>query len=315
MRAWHQSAMTACRMPSDSPANGAEPAWLAAVREPPRCRVSSNWAAGRDEEAWRFTDLRPLTVHAQGCSGAGRGRSGPASVGRHRPVRPGRIASCVVNGRVRPDLSPIGELPQRRVAWFRSDTIDLRPDLMQTGSKPTPSGRTAVCLAERGAVHRWLRAGVGTRRRADTPVEILYLGGAADRRQSCSRTRSVRRQQRGQRHVETLCRERPGLDQCRDRDRRWRGATYGMSWCRRTGSGAIHFCGRPRATGRMRPHYDGFALITGARLSRQDIQVRLGGRERPRLTSMAPGCCAATRKRRSRRRWTIRPRAARPMNC
>src|SRR5215468_3043942 len=90
-------------------ADGAEPAWLLAHRNASMKRFSELGFPTRKQEAWRFTDLRPLTAGPILPAGGGSG------------LEPLELASSLleglthrlvlVNGCFRADLSSVGELP------------------------------------------------------------------------------------------------------------------------------------------------------------------------------------------------------------
>ena len=222
-----------------------EPDWLAADRAAALARFVELGVPGRREEAWRFTDTRPLTeAHARVVPDADHGID-PERLAAHRLSGQSHFIA-VVNGRVRPDLSAIGELP--RGVWLGSvsDTIDLRPDLLRLDTTDSlgkqPFASLNAALFTDGFVLA-IEPGIVLTR----PVEILYLGDGT----GASHVSQHDRDGRGVRGVNCrdLCRERPALDQCRERDRCWRGCD--LTACRGagTGYGGDPFLGRARATG------------------------------------------------------------------
>jgi Fe-S cluster assembly protein SufD len=113
-----------------SSATTREPSWL---RERRATGMNAFLALGlptREDEDWRFTDLRPL-ISAKGLPApAVDGTADPALIAANR-LQGEAHRLVLVNGSVAPDLSEIGKLPAG--VWFASvaDTIDLRPNLIK----------------------------------------------------------------------------------------------------------------------------------------------------------------------------------------
>jgi Fe-S cluster assembly protein SufD len=250
-----------------------EPDWLAADRAAALARFVELGVPGRREEAWRFTDTRPLTeAHARVVPDADHGID-PERLAAHRLSGQSHFIA-VVNGRVRPDLSAIGELP--RGVWLGSvsDTIDLRPDLLRLDTTDSlgkqPFASLNAALFTDGFVLA-IEPGIVLTR----PVEILYLGdgtGASHVRNTIAMGAEC-----GASIVETYAGSGPlwtnvvsGIDV-------GAGATLRHVVVQAQDTAAIHFS-VARAQLAASAHYNGFVLITGARLSRQDIQVALAGK-------------------------------------
>jgi Fe-S cluster assembly protein SufD len=250
-----------------------EPTWLSGRRAAAMARFVELGLPGRRDEAWRFTDLRPLTEARVASSSSDDTGVDPSRLSAHR--LPGTAHRIVVaNGRVRPDLSAIGELPPG--VWLGSvvDTVDLRPDLSHTafdigdtiGAQPFASLNAAlfadgfVLAIDPGVV-------------LTDPVEVVYVGGS-----SACHLRNIVRLGAGSQAtvVETF-------------------AGTGATWTNTVTSvevgddaklrhvkvqaeaeAAIHIA-LTRARLAAASSYDGFFLIAGALLSRQDIQVAMTG--------------------------------------
>ncbi len=142
-----------------------EPAWLTDRRTTGMNAFLAMGLPTTDDEAWRFTNLRPL-VSAKGLPApAVDGIADPAFIAANR--LPGKAYQIVmVNGAVAADLSEIGTLPAG--VWFASvmDTIDLRPDLIKAafdvsdkfGGQPLASFNAALPNARPGRFRQsWRR--------------------------------------------------------------------------------------------------------------------------------------------------------------
>lgn len=231
----------------------------------------------RDDEGWRFTDLRPL-LSANGLPAPMTGGvAEPAFIAANR--LPGDAYRMVlVNGAVMPDLSETGKLPAG--VWFASvaDTIDLRPNLMKAafdvsdtfGGQPLASFNAA--LFADGFV---LAVDPGVT--VPHPFEILHVGEAASSR--AFHMRNVIMMGAGSQAsvVETYVGNGPGWTNGVTTVDVADAASLKHVKIQSEGLDAIHL-----AVARVRlaeaSVYDAFALIGGARLSRQDIQVSLTGK-------------------------------------
>lgn len=151
------------------------PRWLAARREAALKNFGEKGFPTRRQEAWRFTDLRPLQRGAfPPASGVGAGASSEALDAYRFSGRTHRLV--LVNGRFAPELSDAGALPQG--AWLAStaDTLVQRPQLLAAaidetdtdGNQPFAS-LNAAFFAD-GFVLA-LDPGVTL----DLPVEIIHL--------------------------------------------------------------------------------------------------------------------------------------------
>src|SRR5579885_1001094 len=104
-------------------ARASEPRWLSEKREAAIRRFSELGFPTRRQEAWRFTDLRPLqrAVFPPATTGAA-----PRLDDAHR-LSDATHRIVLVNGRFAPELSDLGELPKG--AWLASTarTLAERP--------------------------------------------------------------------------------------------------------------------------------------------------------------------------------------------
>ena len=250
-----------------------EPASLTSRRAAAMARFVELGLPGRRDEAWRFTNLQPLTEARAAPASMAETGVDPSLLAAHR--LPGTAHRIVVaNGCVRPDLSVIGELPLG--VWFGSvvDAIDLRPDLSDTafdvsdtiGARPFASLNAAlftdgfVLAIDPGVV-------------LTHPVEITYLGKSG----ACHLRNTIRL---GTGSQATVVETFAGTGET------WTTAVTTIEVgddaklrhvkVQAEADAAIHFA-LTRASLATAASYDGFLLITGGLLSRQDIQVAMTG--------------------------------------
>jgi Fe-S cluster assembly protein SufD len=230
----------------------------------------------RKDEAWRFTDLRPLRADGALPLPASEATADIARLAVHRlPGQAHRIV--LVNGRVVPELSQIGALPPG--AWLGSaaDTIDLHPELIEAafdvsdgfGAQPFASLNAAffadgfVLALDPGVILR-------------DPVEILHLGEASTAQAYHVRNVILAGAGSQANLVETYIGNGPGWTNAVTSIDVGAGAVLRHVKMQVDGIEAIHL-----ATTRVRlaaaTHYESFAVITGARMSRQDIHVVMQG--------------------------------------
>src|ERR1700733_8714490 len=110
-------------------ARAGEPAWLAARRTASLDHFAALGFPTRREEAWRFTDLRPLerTTFRPAAASA---RAAAIDLARWRlPVASHRIV--LVDGAFAPDLSAIGALPPGVYLAPTARALNERPALVE----------------------------------------------------------------------------------------------------------------------------------------------------------------------------------------
>ncbi len=251
----------------------AEPAWLAQQRGSAMQRFETLGFPTRRDEAWRFTDLKPL----QRGSFAPAGDAVPVAAaldGWHFPGETHRLV--LVNGRFAPALSAIGTLPPG--AWLAStaQTLAERPELAQELLDQTDlaggqsfASLNAALFAD-GFVLA-LEPGVAL----ETPVEIIHWGGAAER--SFHLRNLVRLGARSRATlIEVFAGDagswtnvvgQIGLDD---------HAALTHAKLQDESVTAIHLAQARMQLGRS-ARYDSFALSLGARLSRHDSAVTFAG--------------------------------------
>ncbi|MFQ5958535.1 MAG: Fe-S cluster assembly protein SufD [Alphaproteobacteria bacterium] len=153
--------------------------WLAEAREAAIGRFAEQGFPTRKLEAWKFTDLRPLTratfaparARANGIDRAAMAPFLPAGLDCHLLV--------FVDGHHRADLSDVGALPQGARVASLAEVLVSDPDLVaaQLDNEAGTSGPAALnaALAADGAVVA-LAEGVAVER----PVHLLFIATGAD---------------------------------------------------------------------------------------------------------------------------------------
>jgi Fe-S cluster assembly protein SufD len=258
-----------------TPRGAGEPAWLTARREAALAHFGALGYPSRREEAWRFTDLRPLQRGAFPASAEG-GAASPERVAPYRLAEAGHRL-VFVNGRFAPALSALGALPSG--AWLAAiaRTAVERPELLEAAFDESdtigaqPFAALNAALFADGFVLA-LAPGVVL----DAPVEILHLGGS-DAPHSYH-LRNVVQLGAGSRArlVETFTGEGAYWTNVVTAVDLADGARLDHVKLQDEGVEALHF-GVTRARLGNGAQYDSFLLALGARLSRQDIFVRLDG--------------------------------------
>jgi Fe-S cluster assembly protein SufD len=253
-----------------------EPVWLTQRRSAAMQRFAELGLPTRSEEAWRFTDLRPLVTALGLPAPASDVTADFSQLAAHRlPGHAHRIV--LVNGCVVPELSEIGTLPQGVSFGSVADTIDLRPDLFETafdavdtfGAQPFASLNAAffadgfVLALDPGVI-------------LERPVEVLHLGEAPSPRAYHMRSAIVAAAGSRATVVETFIGTGAGWTNAVTTIDIGAGATLRHVKLQAEGAEAIHLA-TTRASVAAAAHYDCFVLVTGARMSRQDIQVAIIG--------------------------------------
>jgi Fe-S cluster assembly protein SufD len=253
----------------------AEPGWLATRREAALARFAALGFPTRREEAWRFTDLRPLQKApfppAAAAGSVGRADLAPwcFAGGAYRIV--------LVDGRFAPELSETGTLPPG--AWLGSTARALaeRPALVEaalaesdeTGRQPFAALNAAlfadgfVLALEPGVV-------------LDRPVEVIHLGRAIA--PSSFHLRSLVALGAGSRAdlIETFAGDGAYWTNAVLAVQAGDGAALRHVRIEDEASAAVHVA-LTRAALARGARYDAFTLTLGGRLARQDILVRFDG--------------------------------------
>lgn len=246
-----------------------EPHWLAATRAAALDRFAELGFPTRREEAWRFTDLRPLQARAfPPAHASGAGVRPPAGWGCHRIV--------LLDGRFAPNLSDIGTLPHG--AWLASTakTLADRPDLAQRALAEDERARQPFAALNAAFFADGFVLALDAGVTLDRPVEIVHLAGAGEPRSLHLRSAVLL----GEGSHATLVESFGGAGEY------WTnavtaihlaaGAALAHARIQDEGAEAIHFA-LTRAALDRKAHYNSFTLTLGARLSRQDILARFDG--------------------------------------
>jgi Fe-S cluster assembly protein SufD len=253
-----------------------EPAWLEQWRNRAMQGFIELGLPTRADEAWRFTDLRPLITPRGLPAPAQAASADPFQLAAHRlPGEAHRIV--LLNGRVAPDLCQIGDLP--RGVWLSSvfETIDLRPDLIQAAFDASDAFGAQSFAALNAAFFEdgfilAVEPGVILRH----PVEILHLGEAPDSQAYHLRNAILAGAKSEVSVVETYIGSGPGWTNAVTNIDLGAGAILRHVKVQAEDTAAIHLA-VTRARLAETARYDSFSLVTGARLSRQDIQVAMAG--------------------------------------
>ncbi|MDZ5649930.1 Fe-S cluster assembly protein SufD [Nitrospirillum sp. BR 11828] len=264
----------------------AEPVWLTFRRRAEMDRFALLGFPTRRQEAWRFTDLEPLTAAAplpRAAAGDDPPPS-PASLGPWLlPVSTHRLV--LANGHVAPSLSAGPPLPDG--VWLASvaETLRRRPDLLE-GAFGDEGGALAALNAAlfTDGVVLALAPGVIL----ETPVEIIHHTSAAGAHARLHIALGA-----GSRATVVETAMGPAGDEGAEGGPAGRVASWGNTvgvvtlgagavlthlHVQAEGPAACHTA-TVRAVLADRARYDACALITGARLSRRDMAVILAGDE------------------------------------
>jgi Fe-S cluster assembly protein SufD len=254
--------------------NADEPNWLLDRRAAAFEQFAALGFPTRREEPWRFTNLAPLTRAAYPPAP-------PPESSTHRlALEPYFLAGAthrlvLVDGYVVSELSAIGRLPKGVWLGSTARTLAERPDLAEAGYDERDTTSAQPFAALNGAFFGdgfvlALAAGAVL----EEPLEVIHVASAAGR---SLHPRSAVIAGAGSRAtlVETFCgagawtngvlRIELGADASLDHVRIQDEALD-----------AIHF-GVTRARLGRGARYESFTLTTGARLSRQDVQVVIEG--------------------------------------
>jgi Fe-S cluster assembly protein SufD len=272
------------RMAFTAARDSAEPQWLVTRREAALARFEALGFPTRRDEAWRFTDLRPLqrayfpplpSVEREGpAQREGEGELHPRLTSYAFPGETHRLV--LVNGRFAPALSSIGALPKG--VWLASTALTLaeRPDLAldildrtdEEGGQSF-SALNAALFAD-GFVLA-LEDGVAL----EKPIEITHWGGATGR---SFHLRNLIRLGAGSRAtvIETFAGDAASWTNAVAIVDLARGAALRHAKLQDEAAEAIHF-GQVRTALAQDARYESFVLTLGGRLSRHDSFVRFDG--------------------------------------
>lgn len=251
-----------------------EPGWLAQGRARSLARFAELGFPSRREEAWRFTDLRPLQL----APFPPREGQGPALRG---DLTPWRFAGpsyriVLVGGRFAPELADLSALPHGAYLAATSVALAERPLLVEhalaedeRANKPFAS-LNAAFFAD-GFVLA-LDAGVAL----DRPVEVVHLAHADA--PASFHLRNVVALGEGSRAslVETFCGSGPAWTNVVTALRLGPELSLAHARLQNESEDALHMS-LYRVSLDRAARYETFALTLGARLSRHDIELRFDG--------------------------------------
>lgn len=251
----------------------AQPDWLAADRAVALARFAELGFPTRRDEAWRFTDLKPLQRVMFPPASAGTGIAPKLDAWRyvgqtHRIV--------LVNGRFAPELSQIGELPKGVWLAGTAQTLAERPDLVEAALDQTDMVGAQPFASLNGALFAdGFVLALEPEVALPIPVEIIHWGGTEER---SYHLRNLIRL--GARSRATLLETYAGEGQY------WTnavgvvdvgaGAALRHVKLQDEASTAIHF-GQARIELARDARYESFVLTLGGRLSRHDSFVSFAG--------------------------------------
>jgi Fe-S cluster assembly protein SufD len=250
----------------------AAPDPLRAEREAALARFGALGFPTRRQEAWRFTDLRPLERQSYPPAS---GAASEAAVAETLRL-PGEAHRVVlVNGRFAADLSAIGALPDGAVIGSAAEVLATRPGLALLDRGDTEGAQPFAALNAAffsDGVVVALAPGVVL----DRPVEIIHLGAAEAPASFHPRSRIELAPGSRARVIESFA----------GSGRYWTNAVLSIELgdgaalehvrLQDEGAEAIHMA-LARVSLGAGARYDGFTLTLGGTLSRQDVQVALAG--------------------------------------
>jgi Fe-S cluster assembly protein SufD len=258
----------------DARASAVEPLWLAQRRKGAIRRFGELGWPTRKDEAWRFTDLRPLQRAAFAPADV-------ASAAAAADVAPWRYQAAahrivLVDGIFSPTLSAIGTLPKG--AWLAStaETLQRRSDLAERalGETDTVGGQAFVSLNAALFADGFVLAlddGVAL----DGTVEIIHLGRAAERSSQLRNLVLLAPKSRAT-LIETYAGDGVYWTNAVDVIDLGAGAALRHARLQHESGAAIHL-GHNRVTLAREARYESFTLSLGGRLARHDIEVRFDG--------------------------------------
>lgn len=253
-----------------------EPRWLRARRAAALQRFAELGFPTRREERWRFNDLKPLTQTAFPPAQASVDGVDAAALAPYR-LAGNTHRLVLVNGRLAPALCEVSELP--RGVWLGStaEALKLRPELVEAvldesdiaGAQPFASLNGAffvdgfILALEPGAA-------------LEAPVEIIHLGRGTVPQACHVRSAVLAGKGSSATLVESFAGAGTTWTNAVTRLQLGEDSVLRHAKIQDEGPEAIHFALVRAALGRA-ARYDSFAMILGARLSRQDSLVAIEG--------------------------------------
>ena len=252
--------------------------WLEALRDRAIERFADSGFPTRRDEAWKFTDLRPLLRNVFAPAPRRDNGVAPGDLVPHLPEGLDCHRLVFVDGRYRADLSDVGALPggvrlSGLAALLDDDPEPLEAFLADAAVAEGPAALNAAFMAD-GAV---LTIGRGVV--LERPVHLLFLsGGGNDARASHPRNLIVAGPGAGATVVETYAGLGDGayFTNAVTDVIAAEGAAVRHVKLQSEGAAAFHLAAtRVRLAGGAA--YDSFVAQTGARLARNEIAAVLDG--------------------------------------
>jgi Fe-S cluster assembly protein SufD len=256
--------------------------WLAQLRESALTRFAESGLPTPKQESWKYTSLRPLEKVGFGADGAPRACISidkapsllPAASDHHRLV--------FVDGHYRADLSTAGKLPAGAQLTTLRELLGREPDWL-AAQLGRAEGKTQPLLALNTAMMMngfVLRLAKGTV--LHEPIEVVHLGGAGDRPLAYHPRNLVVLEAGSQatliEHYTHLGEEQPYYANIGTDVHLAEGAVLHHYKLQAEAANAFHTA-TVQAEVAAGALYDAFGMSTGARLSRNEIAVRLMGEE------------------------------------
>lgn len=253
-----------------------EPKWLVALREAALRRFAELGFPTRRDEAWRFTNLRPLSRAAFLPAAPDAETVDRAALASY--LLAGKTHRIVlVNGHFAPGLSKIGALPQGIWLGSTAEALKTRPELVEaafdesenTGAQAFASLNAAffadgfILALEPGAV-------------LETPVEIVHIGRASSTQAFYLRSAVLAGAGSSATVIESFAGTGSGWTNAVTRIDLGQGARLAHVKIQDEPQDAIHFA-LVRASLAAGARYENFTLTLGALLSRQDSLVAMQG--------------------------------------
>lgn len=253
-----------------------EPLWLAAHRSKAMARFAELGLPGRGDEAWRFTDLRPLTAAAIWPSPDQGGECDAATVAAYALSAPAHRV-VLVNGRFEPSLSQIGTLP--RGAWLGStaDALATCPEIVRAAFDSCDTlGAQAFASLNAGLFRDGFVLALDPGIVLEKPVEIVHFASAPETRAFHLRSAIVLGAGADASVVEMFAGTGAGWSNLVTEVELGADARLRHLKIQNEATEAFHIS-MLRAALARNARFESFTATLGARLSRQDILVRLDG--------------------------------------